>query len=326
MDRTITFVDHQQETTILGVLRSINAMHPHAVDLLQFALDRGGYVAGGFATIIAREFVLNKWTGTTSDRTSLLTAIRRHIGNPCVPTINSMMKNVGNGDIDVWFPDQAALTSFLTDNTHLVGVTDVRRTGTVTKTGTAIEYVIEEQDRIQVIKTYLMPKHEQLRRFDIFNAMCAFDDRCVTVPDGWEELERNRKLHVHVWKSPWTLSRFFKWYSRKEYRSITEETGTSIKDAALDALKWYRTLDAETIKSSAKNYEKARLVTKERLKQTVLMHGPAGLSRTMKKFIGSLSASDLVELSAYMMNSEDQSYNHALNELANRMFEPTSPT
>jgi hypothetical protein len=224
----IVFIEHNMGCDPIYDLFMSGTLLPETYELLEMAKSRGGYIAGGFAALVGYMCVIKRCTPD-----ELTTAVAYHLGNGMlVWPAHNKFKNVNHGDIDIWFPDQASLDLYTGAVSHR-GLTGVGVTSTVT--GTATEYCIREKQRVQVITSYLMPMHEQLARFDIFNAMACISDSTLIVPEGWSELEESRTLHVASWKSPWTVSRIFKYMRKKGYQHLTPETSSHVVSEALAA-------------------------------------------------------------------------------------------
>ena len=227
----IVFTEHDLGCSPIDELFAAGVLLRETYELLRIAHSRGGYIAGGFAALVGYMCVVKRCT-----HAELCSAVAHHLGNGMYMRPESAYNNASHGDIDVWFPDRVSLDLFTSEVTHHYGITfggNVKVSDTVT--GTAIEYRIGDRQRVQVIRNYVMPMHEQLARFDIFNAMACINDRTLTVPKGWLELEENRTLHVATWKSPWTVSRVFKYMRKKGYMRLTPETSAHVVNEALAA-------------------------------------------------------------------------------------------
>lgn len=312
----IVFKDIKLKVSPFDVLKKNRCISTLSRDFLNVAFKHGGYVAGGFARLVARHMLglvdTKLYNGDTVEM--FCDAINAHLGHGDLPKSNvSNFRNAGKGDIDVWFPDYKSLSEF--ENSPELkqiltfGAYNVYSSPSVTNCAT--EYVFQERVRIQVIKSWVMPRHEQLSRFDIYNAMCALDNESYTVPEHWEALERANMLHVTSWKSPWTVTRVFKYMNRKGYKHITPETCSYMHAAALDAIEFIR-------KNPKPNDDQLKELSKRPCGQLGRLD-LRQISHRLKKLLPQMTNAQLLELSMYMGNNSSADYDPMMKILIDRI-------
>ena len=277
---------------------SLGCLTDGTLKLLALALEHGGYIAGGFAVVVARHLLLQQ--------PDLFAAILRH-------TRGQVGQYGGyHGDIDVWFPNAASLNQFLNDPRRLTAAsinqfldTPLRLTGTVVKrtvTGSAIEYVVDGDVKVQVVTRWLRPIEDQISHFDIYNAMVGLTNTTLVVPEHWEELERANVLHVHQWNSSYTMKRLFKYIYKKGYKALSPTTTDHLYDEVCKACEQH---GAPTNYS----YLGASLVE---------CRGRMGLFQyRLKPIIASFSSEQLLQLSSLFTTRSN--YDHAMQEIHRRM-------
>jgi len=281
--------------------------------LLRVAFDHGGYIAGGFGTLMARWFVLqeSKIIGNLHHR------VRSHLDLPKDPRLMPLNMplwrvNPRCGDIDVWFPDDASAHGFLSDPRRLKMMESNAVWAAETATGTAVEHVVPRDVRIQVITRFVMPIEEQLSRFDIYNGMVAFTEDELIIPEHWEALERGQVIHVSTWKTPWTVNRFFKWLRHKGYKHVTPATADHLAEAAIETLQWFQEHQAEL---SREDMDQA--VSKNTMLKHVALY-PTKIQKLLKPIMSTLTAERLLELSA-IFHPAPGHYDLAMQEIRKRM-------
>jgi hypothetical protein len=220
-------------------LRSIKIFDQATHDVLKLAFSQGGWVAGGFARIITKHHLMNGDSMFDAlDGDDVADDVTRHLqcDIPC-DTKDAMVK-YRKGDIDLFFDHQRQLDNFW----RALQATGLRSSckleGSVT--GAATEVSVNNRTRLQVIERYRGPIEDQLRSFDIFNAMCAFNDKVLLYPDGWSALEAERMLHVVNWTSPWVINRVAKWCNRHGYDRLSPKTASEIGDVAIDLIERFK--------------------------------------------------------------------------------------
>lgn len=280
--------------------------------LLGIAFHHGGYIAGGFAALLARHFVLHEDALDPSDFSDKIEA---HLRSP-EPIRNGSPRwhNSGCGDIDVWFSDETSLEGFMADPCRIDMVTKGIVTETVTAAGFGIEHLVPGQARVQVITRYLMPIAEQLSRFDIYNAMVAVTADRVFYPEHWPTLERQRVLHVSTWASPWTVNRVLKYLERKGYECVTPVTADAFLEEAIKALDWYH-----NVKPVLSEEEAVEAVNRSALLRAI-SRAPEKVQRRLMAVIRALPAERLLEVSALFR--APAKYDYVMKEIHKRMPVP----
>ena len=294
---------------------TLTLLHKHqllgqgTLSLLQLAFEHGGYIAGGFAALVARHVVMLTSNG------DFYASIMRHTNGP----IKSLMTEFKiHGDIDVWFPSEPCLNHFLNDVRRSI----VDLSVAPTKTGSAIEHIVDGDVRVQVVTRWLRPVQEQLAHFDIYNAMVGLTNDTLTVPDQWEALERANMLHVSSWASCWTVGRVLKYINSKGYTALTPSTAMHMYDEACKALEQVKPLRAEI--------EHARTMTRKappahiniQLQRNPLLRHFVACNKgkdqyVLKPLLASLTAEQLLTLS--MLSTASPDYDHAMKEIHRRM-------
>ena len=281
--------------------------------LLRVVFDHGGYIAGGFGTLMARWFVLEEGKRIYN----LQSRVRGHLKHPVDPRLAPPMLptwrlNSNCADIDVWFPTEAAAQAFLNDPRRLKLVGEGGVWAGETVTGTAVEHLVPGDARIQVITRFVMPIEEQLSRFDIYNGMVAFTEDVMVLPEHWEALEREHVLHVSTWKTPWTVNRFFKWLQRKGYQHVTPATADHLVEAAIETLLWFKEHEGEMTKEDMQQaFDRNTL-----LKHVALY--PTNVQELLRPIMSTLTAERLLELSA-IFRPAPRHYDRAMQEIRKRM-------
>lgn len=312
-DQDIAFVRTKLPRPFMDVAARRRLFSHTTQCLLETVFDHGGYVAGGFGTIVARRLL-----GSVDDQAHerLVRDVRSHLGMPKRPLTaapgspHAWRHNAGTGDIDVWFPDEPALGSFLRDPRRLRLIEHRAMYVSPTVTGTAIEHIVEGDARVQVIVRFLMPIEEQLARFDIYNGMVAVTHDEVVVPEHWSSLEKARMLHVSTWKCPWTVNRFFKWMNRKGYTAVTPSSAEAIVSQGLAALDWFKLHEHDvTDPRVSTELEKSTLLKK-------MAANPDNRQAFLRTIVEALPADRLLEVSAFFRPAK---YDLAMQELMRRM-------
>lgn len=298
-------IAHKLEGTFLSQVNRLKMMKPETRNLLQVAFDHGGYVAGGFGTIIARYHL-----GIIPDEERLWDAVRSHLGSPS-STREGMFANAGCGDIDIWFPDSHSHMAFCRDERRLRGVALKE-----TLTGSAEEHLIDGDARVQVIRNYLAPMRDQIAKFDIYNGSVAFNNEWLLVPEHFEMLERAHTIHVSTWESPWTMNRFFKWIQRKRwYKHATPATAQYVYDQVLKMIEWKR---KHANNPEVMNDPRVKdAISKSRLKKRILSQDSFRMQELLGPTVTGLTGEQLLEISAFF--PEPLKYDLAMREIHRRM-------
>lgn len=212
-----------------------------ACRIMLLAFSHGAYVAGGMAKVMLN---IHK---------------KEHIVDHYISS--------NNGDIDLFFQDQCALTAFWTDfnsDEVLMGAQiPIKMIPPGPGPWNATELVCNHI-RIQVINRYVGPIIDQLNRFDIFNAMVAFNLDSFIIPVSWRELEEHRLLHVVNWSSIFVIHRLSKWKYKHNYMGLSPKTASEIGEVAMDIIQklkvtphlnpWGGTLDHRAIADKLKQF------------------------------------------------------------------------
>lgn len=187
-----------------------------ACRIMQIAFTHGAHVAGGFARVVLTP------RPETPDPLGSLTVV-----------VEEYMRR--NGDIDIFFPDAPALAAFWNDYEYDAVLRSAKLSRVTMPTGMAVEIALHGT-RIQVITRFVGPIEEQLRRFDIYNGMVAFNDKGGLVPTEWMALEEHKLLHVTNWSSIFVIHRLAKWQHKQGYLGLTPKTASEIGTVALDII------------------------------------------------------------------------------------------
>ena len=273
---------------IFDDLRKKRLINNTTLSILKAVQSRGGYVAGGFGSILARRYLLNKFDRENGEE--FYDIVRNHLGHP-VPRDGSKWQNAGCGDIDVWFPTDTAVNLFMNLSNSFV---DVSKTQTVTSA--AIEFIVESDSRIQVITRWTRPINEQLAGFDIYNAMVAVRESKITVPEHWEQLESKDVLHVSNWNSQWTMNRLFKWIGRKHwYVSVTPPTAEYVYDRLVEIISWKKSMWSNIDQHDDQIID---YLSRDRLKKRVIVQDAYHMHKFLKRIIPSLTNEQLLMISS----------------------------
>lgn len=317
MDTEINFHEHKFENSLLGDLRRARAVSEVTQNLLEAIFRHGGYIAGGFGTVIARRVISGIFPREPKhiDSFDLWDAVRKHLRYPEFKPVGApTWHNSGCGDIDIWFPDNDALKAFLNDKVRLSYIRTGQITSAHTATKTAIEHIVQRDARIQVITRYLMPMNEQIKNFDIYNGMIAVTNDKIVYPEHFVTLESQKMLHVVNWESPWTVNRFFKWMSRKEYESVTPATAQMLVKKAVEMYEQSNDIIASYRDKSESDvtYD----LSKDKLKKLAVFN-PGYVQKFLRYTMSNLNSEQLLQLSTYFKPSHPE-YDYALREVYKR--------
>ena len=285
-------------------------------ELIEHAFSHGGYVAGGFALLVARAQCVGELTKV--DDNVLRTG---HRFNKNTLVTGGKFAGTMNTDVDVFFPTiesrDACLESF--------SVRDAldRWPCRDSVTGSSLEIFVDGVEKVQIIRKFVAPVFDNVRRFDMFNAMCAFDAANLYVPKGWLELEKQRALHVANWNK-WTVGRIFKYFSRKGYEVLTDETAAIFFDEAVKALA-ILPVQSEADKLLRGPWMNDALKELKEL-TPFKVWSKETLAKRLRAFYGSMSASQLLLLSGVGGDPGTDSYGHLdgpIQEIVRRALAPT---
>ncbi len=304
MDDKIEFKGIKLADSFLKVMSHTRAISQKTRNLLQVAFDHGGYVAGGFGTIVGRYY-----TGILKDDEELWNAIRSHLGDPHAK--EGIFANAGCGDIDVWFPDAQSHLAFCTDIRRLQGGVSLKET----VTGSAEEHLIDGDARVQVIRSYLAPMRDQIARFDIYNGSVGFNDEWLVVPEHFETLERAQTLHVTTWASPWTMNRFFKWIGRKRwYKHVTPATAQHVYGQVMKLIEWKKKYEGTEVMKDPRVIE---AIKQNKLKKRIIDQDAFRMQELLGPTVTGLTGEQLLEVSAFF--PAPLKYDFAMQEIHRRM-------
>jgi hypothetical protein len=303
MDPQTDFKAIKLDYPFLNLMTRLRPINGATRNLLTVAFEHGGYVAGGFGTVMARCY-----TGIIQKEDDIWNAIRSHLGQPS--DREGMFANAGCGDIDVWFPDAKSHMAFCRDPRRLDNVMLKE-----TVTGNAEEHLIVGDARVQVVRSYLAPMREQIANFDIYNGSVAFNNDWMVIPEHFETLERSHTLHVSTWASPWTMNRFFKWINRKRwYQHTTPSTGQHVYEQVIKLLEWKKKWNGTDVM----NDERVRETIKaNKLKKRILAQDAFRMQRMLQTVVSGLTGEQLLEVSAFF--PEPLKYDFAMQEIHRRM-------
>jgi hypothetical protein len=305
-----TFHTVKLNFNIIGDLKKHMCFNSVTANLLQTALEHGGYIAGGFGTLIARHYLLD---GFKDLEDGVFDGIRRHLGQPQPPDPERVFKNAGCGDIDVWFPNIRNLSAFMHDQRRTDFIARKQITVTPTLTNAALEHLIDGDARVQVITRWLQPLEDQIAAFDIYNGAVAVTENTITVPEHWEMLEKANMLHVSTWASPWTINRFLKWVDRKGYKNVTPSVAEHVMKEVFNALEWH----AKWGDAPLQDEKIKELINRDRLKRRFIMQKSFHAQKLLAPLMSSLKSEQLLELSALF--KEPLHYDFAMQEIHRRM-------
>jgi hypothetical protein len=317
MEEAFVFEELKFEQPLIQQLASERAVRSGTRELLQAVFDHGGYIAGGFGTVLARSLVAG--IVKKGFDPGLYEPVRQHLGDPQRPKLDAgPWRNVGCGDIDVWFPDRASLDGFLNDKRRLDAIQNGSVSVDTTVTKAAIEHIVDRDARIQVITRYLMPLHDQIAHFDIYNGMVAVTNDKIVYPEHFSTLEKQNMIHVVTWDSPWTVNRFFKWMFRKGYTSVTPATAHALAQKAIEAHEqWHEKASDPSLEDPSVMTAMVKKWSEDKLRKAVATM-PDGVQRMLQYCVPNLTGEQLLQLVTYFKPRSRQ-YDYALNEIHRRM-------
>ena len=212
------------QQSIIEQMYRVGALNWTTYIVLLEAEKCGGFIAGGFASLLARMVIGHHTFGrSTSKNTRAKTnvsvmnkadqsIIREYLYSRY--TRKDMQRNVGEfitmGDIDVWFPDRHSASMFM----ERCGQScDIDRRPT--RSGFGAEFLCYDNGtRCQVVQAILKRTgsiQEITGGFDIYNAACAIKGHELFIPEGFEHLCETRTLHIANIDNNYILSRMSKW-------------------------------------------------------------------------------------------------------------------
>lgn len=214
-------------------LRRSGLLASGASKVIQIAFDHGAYVAGGFARQVISTAIDVEFVFKTPDCSRIL----RYLGHPNVlpnGQPNSTFWKAGCGDIDVFFPDVASLHRFWSDIERSLPNSNSVVRMSATATPNACELLCDGNVVVQIITGFYAPIEEQLKAFDFFNAMVAFNDKEAIVPEHWHELDKANVLHIVRCTSIFTPHRVNKWFRKHGYKHLTPASSAMLTAHVLE--------------------------------------------------------------------------------------------
>lgn len=216
------FVHEKNINPFLALASSIG---PQGLDVTLAALKHGAYVAGGCARVACSSRSLDAIDNKPATlRLIDYLDVHNHVD---VKEFGNPHYRRGRGDIDVFFSNVDSLGKFLNSS-------ELRSVECVRTTNYAQTHVTTTGALIQVITGFIHPIKEQLSRFDLLNAMVAFNDKEVIAAEGWREADDAAVLNIVNWAGPFIVSRAAKWIRRHRLRSIAAETASRLAERALE--------------------------------------------------------------------------------------------
>lgn len=238
-------------------------LQKQACVVLDAAFSCGGYVAGGFARLIAYNTLIKQrqeFASVTGGGACELTGsyLEAHIKEIAVQHLSirrrisdidsytgvkdgspDAFRNTGKGDIDLFFPDKDAVSKFV----DLIRPLQNEDGFTVRKSkmNVALELGCDDRVRVQAITAFTGDMHDRLRSFDIFNAMVAYTPGQLTLPNGWHDLEETQTLHVVNWTNGYVINRINKYFNNFHYKNLSSATA---HDVTVNAMKYLAELHA----------------------------------------------------------------------------------
>lgn len=251
------------------LMRSVVA--DDTVAALRSAIDKGGFVTGGFArsyayALLAEEAgVVHPPPSSARGRSDVdgWLALARYLGegidvNPTsrrwsqdANTRHMRLWKTNVGDIDVFFTDSQSAGSVIDD----LNVRDYTWSST-TAAGFGQEYVFGRRNVLQIITKFTGRPLDVLDSFDISNAQVYFDRDGLHYTDEWVEMETNSQLGINRSDKPNLLWRAHKWVSRHGYNRLRPGDEEKYVDALFNAFEraksdewkiWDRKVTTQTI-------------------------------------------------------------------------------
>jgi len=205
-------------------------------EIIESAAPYGGFLAGGFASQLAR-------IALAPNRPR-----RAHLKD-LESTYIDVEKAFGPSDIDMFFDDNESLECFVYTKpfTRPNKINIVESSG-----GEAYEFKVKVGNdrnsplyvRFQLIKRWLgTPKHV-VGDFDLVNAMVGYrrlkNTHTTFVHKDWKRYEDARQVHVLNWNSPMVIKRVVKYVKRKGYSGLSQETADQLSAASMEFINGIR--------------------------------------------------------------------------------------
>lgn len=273
----------------IDLFNECNAVDADTMKLLQFALDNGAYIAGGFArqTLVNLQYVEKSLVLPYDRKNHVRKMTRRYLGTDQKPPETVTPWAMGNkGDIDLFFERQADMERFRE------GLFKQRRVRALSATPEPIiivtsmpdiftELSVNRNARVQWVEKWIGPIAEILNGFDIFNAAVAFNGEHFIYPEGWEQLEELKMLHVFNWTSTSIVNRITKWFWKHHFSKLSPATADTLGTIAMDLISLFK--EKESKGENVKTISGQKLSTYQ-------------IVQRMRKFLPELSNEQLVML------------------------------
>lgn len=202
------------------------ALSNEIVDLLNCVFAHGGFIAGGFASLLYRDFLQDQFSDRHIER-----AMRTVIGH-----------FYNNGDIDVWFSSEEQYKSFLNEarvfTARGVLVEDSPLAKNFIAPGEQLDVMIPtpmprrarrapnqrtHKVCVQVINVVFGQPRDIIEQFDMFNSMVAISSSGILCHKNWEVLRKTNTIDVAQWNSL-TIFRIAKYMRNQSYGRVTSST------------------------------------------------------------------------------------------------------
>lgn len=311
MTDVVNFNEVKLNKPLLTMLHEGQLFNRGTLELLGLVFEHGGYIAGGFAALVARHVVM------CTPAADFYRDVVNHTGGP-IKVAGWSHAFRRHGDIDVFFSSQQQLDGFLNDPRR--SIVDLNVTPTVT--GAGLDHIVDGDVKVQVITRWARPMKEHMTSFDIYNSMAGVTNEVLVMAEQWEALERAMMLHVTTWAGPWTVGRVFKYVNTKGYSTLTPLTAAYLHSEVCKTL--------EQVKSVRFEIEHARMVTRKappahlhlELQRNTLLRYMVGCREgrkqwVLKPLLASFTAEQLLTLSA--LCGTEPAYDYAMKEIHRRM-------
>lgn len=230
----MTWVRERHGHDIVQLMLDASVMSQASGDsyVLKFALESGGYIAGGFARLLYRHL---QGLEDTVMRDALYKYLELQV--PIEPTISSNAPRPKHrGDIDVWFPDEISAKDFWRKLNACAGQSGFGLKREKSIAGYATNIIANNRLMFQIVTHVFGPPEEIMSGFDISNCMIAITKEGYVYHELFPELESQRILDVAAWTSLHTIPRFIKYLNHRGLQSITDETSRGFVEYSVEAL------------------------------------------------------------------------------------------
>lgn len=222
------------DAQLLTKLVDAGCLPKQVVDILHSAFHTHGYVAGGFARLLAGYHTRTRFK--TFDELALAVHGHLRMPNPHKGGFRPL------GDIDVFFEDAYWRDVFL-DGLKRSNNVDLFES----VSGNACDLRVDGYYRIQFIKNYMGNIEEQLNSFDLVNSMVGFDGNRLVMHDDWQVLESSRTLDIDKITSMYILCRVAKYFHRHGYDRLTPRASERLTKLVFEELPNVRKTDQAII-------------------------------------------------------------------------------